>query len=818
MREKELRLALVLTGGVSLVVYMHGVSKEILKLVRASKVFHTQSAARDSEQTYCDLNDDPGRETDTEEIYFELLKLIAPSVDLRVMVDVIAGASAGGVNGILLGRALAHDLPLDSHRTMWLEHADILEMMEPETVARPWSKIYLDAVIPIFFRRQLRAISADRETRRKLRLFARSRWFRPPFSGKRYCNRLFDAFNDMATENDGKESLLPEGHELEVLVAITDFDGHDRMIQLHDPLEIAEPEHQHIVRFNYLRQPGGDVATDFSHDGIAGLVFAARATSSFPGAFPPASLREVEEVLKQRGETWASRNHFVAEKLAPVMAKGQDPLDAVFIDGAIVMGKPFSAAIAAASAKPAHRDVIRRIVFIDPDPGNRKLRERVTMPSMLRTMLAAMIEIPSHDPVGDDLARADELNRRIRLLRRVVNLARPNVSDLVDDIVVTSENDPPTIAKIEAWRHAANETAAHASGIAYDSYFRIKMLSVMDHVEKLIQLIARQAGVTLNTRLLQSALSEWIERLGTTMRLSENRKSASSDVDRSEEIRMLRMLDVDFRIRRMRFTIRRLNELYRLELDDIPPNNEQLDAIKATLFAIQQETKDRWNPQFYGSDLAAMVSALADAMHHGERETEPILRTVLERLGELMGLVAIDRQIDEVFSVMVLNYLQPRARHELVVAYVGFSFFDVLTFPMLQSYDYDELEEILIDRISPEDANALRPEGAAELLKGTGLRHFSAFLSRAYRENDYLWGRLNAADRLVDIISNALQDIVPDGQLDTANIKRRLFQKILDAEAPFLGTCQELIGNLKEQTSARSFLDATSTVFVPERL
>ena len=40
MREKELRIALVCFGGVSLAVYMHGISKEILKLVRASSALH----------------------------------------------------------------------------------------------------------------------------------------------------------------------------------------------------------------------------------------------------------------------------------------------------------------------------------------------------------------------------------------------------------------------------------------------------------------------------------------------------------------------------------------------------------------------------------------------------------------------------------------------------------------------------------------------------------------------------------------------------------------------------------------------------------
>ena len=37
IREKELRLAIVCYGGVSLAVYMHGVTKELWKLLRASE-------------------------------------------------------------------------------------------------------------------------------------------------------------------------------------------------------------------------------------------------------------------------------------------------------------------------------------------------------------------------------------------------------------------------------------------------------------------------------------------------------------------------------------------------------------------------------------------------------------------------------------------------------------------------------------------------------------------------------------------------------------------------------------------------------------
>ena len=37
MREKELRLALVCYGGISLAVYMHGITKEVWRMVRASR-------------------------------------------------------------------------------------------------------------------------------------------------------------------------------------------------------------------------------------------------------------------------------------------------------------------------------------------------------------------------------------------------------------------------------------------------------------------------------------------------------------------------------------------------------------------------------------------------------------------------------------------------------------------------------------------------------------------------------------------------------------------------------------------------------------
>src|SRR5260370_31373304 len=100
MKEKEVRLALVCYGGVSLVLYMHGVIKELLKLTRASKVYHSiADQERRQAETFASLNGPDGRERDTEEAYFSLLKVIGRKLDLRVIVDSVAGGPAGDSYG-----------------------------------------------------------------------------------------------------------------------------------------------------------------------------------------------------------------------------------------------------------------------------------------------------------------------------------------------------------------------------------------------------------------------------------------------------------------------------------------------------------------------------------------------------------------------------------------------------------------------------------------------------------------------------------------------------------------------------------------------
>src|SRR5499426_1869046 len=148
MREKELRIALVCFGGISLAIYMHGISKEILKLVRASSALHAiADRSRRANASFFDRIDRSDAEYDTEDVYFELLREIGRTVELRVVVDIIAGASAGGINGTMLARALSHDLPMDALRDLWLENADVAVLLASDARAGTWSKWFLKPLI-----------------------------------------------------------------------------------------------------------------------------------------------------------------------------------------------------------------------------------------------------------------------------------------------------------------------------------------------------------------------------------------------------------------------------------------------------------------------------------------------------------------------------------------------------------------------------------------------------------------------------------------------------------------------------------------------
>jgi len=96
--QREVRIGLVLYGGVSLAVYENGVAQELHRAIRGDGVY----------------------------------ALVKELIDSEIVVDIISGTSAGGVNGIMLAHALACKRSFGASADLWRKQGDIFALLRPE--------------------------------------------------------------------------------------------------------------------------------------------------------------------------------------------------------------------------------------------------------------------------------------------------------------------------------------------------------------------------------------------------------------------------------------------------------------------------------------------------------------------------------------------------------------------------------------------------------------------------------------------------------------------------------------------------------------
>jgi patatin-related protein len=777
MKEKELRLALVCYGGVSLAVYMYGVTREIQKLLFASQRLHSlrDADARISARAKASCAD-PNREIDSEIGYFEFLQAIGQHVELRVMVDIIAGASAGGINGVFLAQAIAQNAPLDSLRDMWLKSADIEELLDDESASGKWSKIYIRPFVWLFGKWQERQMQdvlgpgATDEMRRKLSRFVRSRWFKPPFSGVRFTRLLLNAMQSLNAQSSASGSLLPPGYPLDLYVTVTDYYGYEQKLKLNSPREISEREHRLVIGFHDSGASHGNIR---SLGSAADLSFAARATASFPGAFPPAQLREMDEVLRLGKQSWTDRSSFVSRAFRRLIQSGADPERAAFIDGSVLNNKPFGAAIEALGRRPAHREVDRRIVYIEPNPRRETPRAGGKAPGFFSALRGSLSDIPRNQPIRDELEWIQSHSLQVERMNQVIEGMRDDVQAAITECLGPIDVREILPLQIRNWRIEANRASGRNAGFTYAAYVELKMARMFDALALHLARLSTEYGQSVARDQWRERLDLWARRqnilpLGN---IHKDVRAIEDQVTGMRWVQILRDADVHFRVRRLRFVIRSLNQVY---AKNIP--------------GLDHQSLDRSKQEFYAA-LADINGKLSTT-----RAPEPVCRAAATSDDPDIAIALLIehfdlRQLDDLTDICVARALNQiddlGVRRELAQAFVGFAFFDIATFPMLQSLSLDEYDEIKVDRISPEDANAIRLGGARACLKGINFGSFGAFFSRAFRENDYLWGRLHGADRLIDIITSSLEPQLA-ATLPVGRIKRQIFESILACEQPQL--------------------------------
>jgi patatin-related protein len=821
LREKELRIALVCFGGVSLAVYMHGICREILKVVRASSALHRiTDRSRRAGAAFFDQADPSDPEYDTEADYFELLQKIGHKTELRVIVDILAGASAGGINATMLARALSHDLPTVQLRDLWLDNADVTVLLAPEARAGTWSKwflkpfIWVAAAIGLFDVR-------DSEVRRKLSLLLRSRWFKPPFNGLGMSRLMYEAAAAMGASKTPSTSLLPTGQGLDLFVTLTDYYGYQQHLPIHDPPFVYELEHRHILHFTYRRRPGGEVESDFDLENVPALAFAARATSSFPGAFPPAKLVEMDKLVAIRGVEWPRRKQFIVSNFDRYLRANVDPSTAAFIDGGVLNNRPFREAVSAIHGRPAYREVDRRLIYIDANPASAATSTHGKMPGFFSTLKGALSDLPSAQPIANELAWVINLNAQVRGIKSVIEGARPQVNELVGNIIDKPLDYRFTADDIRSWREEANARVAREAGFAHEGYARLKLASVRQFVAHMFVTIGGGAPNSPAAHVIEEVVNAWAAHRGIVY------KKAGIEVLKHEGAEMLQLpswvefflaFDVDYRKRRLHFLIGGQNRLYRLLDEERFPglNPAVVDQLKREFYLRLDVLHQRQDAKAFSPQIHSMVAKLfpsevlvaetRDAAAYARRfvasdDNVRNLDRLVEALGKEINLSASTRDVDELLASLDPAEWHPDARREVLVNYLGFPFWDVLTFSVTAGRDAGELHEVLVDRISPLEVHTLKGFEGVKSLKGSGFDNFAGFFSRRYRENDYLLGRLHAFDRLVDIICDAAGASVQADGIDVLGLKRRAFERILDAEEPHLVHSKELIARLRRCVS-----------------
>jgi hypothetical protein len=246
-------------------------------------------------------------------------------------------------------------------------------------------------------------------------------------------------------------------------------------------------------------------------------------------------------------------------------------------------------------------------------------------------------------------------------------------------------------------------------------------------------------------------------------------------------IDFFRRHDLAFRIRRLRLLARRVTQEWQQEAD---VSEAQRDKAREAIYAALALYLDREPVAAMGKGFPALAAAVF---------TDP--GAAVDHVETIRSLSEIDGQVD-VLLAEALSEMPQVLRRRVLLAYLGFPFYDTVTLPLLRGEGLTEFDPIRVDRISPEDCHMIRK---GPVLRGTEFFNFGAFFSRAYRENDYLWGRLHGAERMIDLISSTAEGehALLEGELWT--FKHEAFLAVLEEEQERLTADPSLVQAVRNE-------------------
>ncbi|WP_182915935.1 patatin-like protein [Massilia cavernae] len=369
-------------------------------------------------------------------------------------------------------------------------------------------------------------------------------------------------------------------------MTVTDFFGTERTIYIHDPPIVWERDHRHILRFAFEHVKGGAVRSDFDLYNVPSLAFAARATSAFPGAFPPVQIQEMDSVLSARRQSWPAREQFLRTNFRHYLEFNMNPENAILVDGSVLNNKPVFEAIEAASTHPAFGEVDRRLVYIDPHPGEEKRPIPELMPGFVQTIIGALSDLPRYEPIFNELSRIEIFNEKIRHLKAAIDSTTPRVQTLVEGVAGDKLDQPADATQVRQWRLQVAHCLSVDTALLYNNYMRLMIDAGLNFLARLICTICTYPQGSPRAHWVTKILRLWAQRIEIYRREYEIPPGVADDAELPPFARLVDTFDLTFRYRRIQFVMRAINRLYpRLQEPGCRTmTSSTLDALKRRLY------------------------------------------------------------------------------------------------------------------------------------------------------------------------------------------------------------------------------------------
>jgi patatin-related protein len=772
---------------------MHGVTKELHKLLRAARKFDEHPV---------DNPFDGG----TEAVYFDALTDIAGTgLRLMVSIDIVGGTSAGGINGIALSKAIARNASLEPLKKVWIDEGDIRKLLRGTRWFGSKAQVFLTVA------KQLTRLMGPSS----------------PLRGEHMSKLLLQALTEM-DEDRGPEapSLLPgKAPELELYVPTTDLNGFEVLV----PSGIGgasnrDRDYRQVLVFHGV---GGELER-FGEEFTADLAFAGRATSSFPGAFAPVSQASFRDELGKDVPLHP-------ETVLLCQYDRDQTADVYFVDGGVLNNAPFDLVIDAIARRRAQSRVYRQLIYIEPDPGQALYSPIGAKPAgkgrqWLKDVFYALSTVRGSHPILEELTKLRDMNWRIAAVQAiaeqqeryveertndilkqmlsseepVARLAHATTTELVEELTATSGLPPDGVIRDVSDR--VYDSAQNSLGATWSTYQRLKFEAVLNRLADEINESLGHPKPSAKAGFVAATLIAWARQHpawqhGNTKALGE----------------LLRDSDMPYRERRLVFILARINDLYGMDEEARPPVGD-IDALKAKVWSMIAEIRAgtvaavgliRLGGALDLLNLSDTTAVVTNPEAFAQAKKDELQRIFDQYADNVKSLSDDSAELLATFRAHTTEWTSAGARDSLLNRYLGFALWDGILFPTISLSELPQLSGIPVAQFSPTNATALTPppdKGGTNgvKLKGIPVHHFAAFFQAKYRENDYLWGRLDGAELILRMLSDvaskhASQPIAAPGQ-NPPHLADAL-KAVLDTEQD-LGRVKTLRAHLTKQVEA----------------